>query len=74
MVQQRQHAILIHSPLANASFGILLLSKQLQQDLHIEISVDELPSLVNNNPCNSECICFISFNNSFGMIPTLFCQ
>jgi hypothetical protein len=38
--------------LANASFGILLLNKQLQQDLHIEISVDEIPSLVNSNPCN----------------------
>jgi len=33
-----------------------LLSKQLQQDLHIKISIDEIPSLLNSNPCNPECI------------------
>ncbi len=60
----------IHSPLANASFGILILSKQLCQDLHVEILVDKIPSFANCDPYNPKCICFVLFNNYFGMIST----
>jgi hypothetical protein len=53
-------------------FGISLLSKQLWQDLHIEISIDKIPSFA--NPYNFGCICFVLFNNYSRMFSISFCQ